>query len=252
MSVDLVVDGTVAVITLNRPERKNAFTREQYDAFGAHLDDIASRDDVHVAVVTGAGGSFSSGQDLKEMAEMANAVSSGSSTSTSATDSSGTGTGFTVLLDALQRFPKPLLAAVEGVAVGIGMTLLPYCDIVIVGATARMRVPFSELGVPPEAGSSALLADLVGWQRAAEILLTSRWVDADQAVDYGLALERVDDGLALARCLDIARVIGEKSAYSTRVIKQLMVAARGSRSTDARAREEALFAELFRGGGYGG
>lgn len=246
MSVDLVVDGPVAIITLNRPERKNAFTRAQYDAFGNHLDDIASRDDVRVAVVTGAGGSFSSGQDLKEMAELASAAASSSGGKESST------TGFTVLLDALQRFPKPLLAAVEGVAVGIGMTLLPYCDIVVVGSSARMRVPFSELGVPPEAGSSALLVDLVGWQRASEILLTSRWVDADQAVDYGLALERVDDGFALARCLDIARTIGEKSAYSTKVIKQLMVAARGSRSIDARAREEALFTELFRGGGYGG
>ena len=248
MSVDLHVDGAVAVITLNRPERKNAFTRAQYDAFGNHLDHIASRDDVHVAVVTGAGGSFSSGQDLKEMAELATAASS-----TSSTPSEGSsGTGFTVLLDALQRFPKPLLAAVEGVAVGIGMTLLPYCDIVVVGSSARMRVPFSELGVPPEAGSSALLADLVGWQRAAEILLTSRWIDADEAVQYGLALEKVDDGRALDHTLGIARVISEKSPYSTRVIKELMTAARGSRSTDARAREEKLFTELFRGGGYGG
>lgn len=248
MSVDLALDGAVAVITLNRPERKNAFTREQYDAFAAHLDDIAGRDDVRVAIVTGAGGSFSSGQDLKEMAELATAVAGSSAPA----DPSGTGTGFTVLLDALQRFPKPLLAAVEGVAVGIGMTLLPYCDIVVVAESARMRVPFSELGVPPEAASSALLADLVGWQRAAEILLTSRWVSSDQAVEYGLALEKSADGHALEHALGIARTIAEKSAYSTTVIKQLMVAARGTRSQDARAREEALFAELFRGGGFGG
>lgn len=260
MSVDLVVDGAVAVITLNRPERKNAFTREQYDAFAAHLDTIAERADVHVAVVTGAGGSFSSGQDLKEMAELAAQATAGSSagadsvvaSDSSGTDPSDTPTGFTVLLDALQRFPKPLLAAVEGVAVGIGMTLLPYCDIVVVAESARMRVPFSELGVPPEAGSSALLADLVGWQRAAEILLTSRWISADQAVEYGLALERCADGLALEHTRAIADTIAAKSSYSTRVIKQLMVAARGSRGTDARAREEALFADLFRGGGYGG
>ena len=252
MSVDLALDGAVAIITLNRPERKNAFTREQYDAFAAHLDSIAGRDDVHVAVVTGAGGSFSSGQDLKEMAELATAASSRSAATADATDSSGTGTGFTVLLDALQRFPKPLLAAVEGVAVGIGMTLLPYCDIVVVAESARMRVPFSELGVPPEAGSSALLADLVGWQRAAEILLTSRWVSSSEAVDYGLALEKVGDGRALEHATEIARTIADKSPYSTGVIKRLMVAARGSRGIEARAREEALFTELFRGGGYGG
>lgn len=252
MSVDLSVDGAVAVITLNRPERKNAFTRAQYDAFAAHLDQLADRSDVHVAVVTGAGGSFSSGQDLKEMAELAAQAAANPSAAADSSDSSGTGSGFTVLLDALQRFPKPLLAAVEGVAVGIGMTLLPYCDIVVVAESARMRVPFSELGVPPEAASSALLADLVGWQRAAEILLTSRWVSADEAVAYGLALEKTDDGHALDHALGIARTIAAKSPYSTRVIKQLMVAARGSRGVDARAREEALFAELFRGGGYGG
>lgn len=251
MSVDLALDGTLAIITLNRPERKNAFTREQYDAFASHLDSIAERDDVHVAVVTGAGGSFSSGQDLKEMAELATAASRSAEVS-DRSDSSGTGTGFTVLLDALQRFPKPLLAAVEGVAVGIGMTLLPYCDIVVVAESARMRVPFSELGVPPEAGSSALLADLVGWQRAAEILLTSRWVSSSEAVEFGLALEKVGDGRALARATEIARTIADKSPYSTGVIKRLMVAARGSRGVDARAREEALFTELFRGGGYGG
>ena len=249
MSVDLAVDGSVAVITLNRPERKNAFTRAQYDAFAAHLDAIAERTDVHVAVVTGAGGSFSSGQDLKEMAELAAQAAANSPASS---DPSGTGSGFTVLLDALQRFPKPLLAAVEGVAVGIGMTLLPYCDIVVVARSARLRVPFSELGVPPEAGSSALLADLVGWQRAAEILLTSRWVSADEAVAFGLALDTCDDGHALEHVLGIARTIAEKSPYSTGVIKQLMVAARGSRGVDARAREEALFTQLFRGGGYGG
>ena len=123
MSVDLAFDGAVAVITLNRPERKNAFTRAQCDAFAAHLDHIADRSDVHVAIVTGAGGSFSSGQDLREMAELAAQAAadpSASSSSTRTSDPSGTGSGFTVLLDALQRFPKPLLAAVEGVAVGIG------------------------------------------------------------------------------------------------------------------------------------
>ena len=189
---------------------------------------------------------------MAELAAQAAADPSASSASTRTSDPSGTGSGFTVLLDALQRFPKPLLAAVEGVAVGIGMTLLPYCDIVVVAESARMRVPFSELGVPPEAASSALLADLVGWQRAAEILLTSRWISADEAVAYGLALEKSDDGRALDHALGIAHTIAGKSSYSTRVIKQLMVAARGSRGVDARAREEALFAELFRGGGYGG
>lgn len=246
MSVELATADGVAVITLNRPERKNAFDRRQYDDLAAHLDAVAADENLRVAVLTGAGAAFSSGQDLKEMAELAGQAASGS-----ATGNGGT-TGFTVLLDALQRFPKPLVAAVNGVAVGIGMTILPYCDIVLVAESARLRVPFSELGVPPEAGSSVLFAELIGWQRAAELLLTSRWIDATEAVDIGLALRRCADAEVLAEATALAREIASKSPYSTRVIKELMVAGRGSRSSDARAREEALFAALFRSGGYGG
>ena len=248
MSIDLTVDGAVAVITMNRPERKNAFTRDQYDALGATLARIDADDDLRVAVLTGAGAAFSSGQDLKEMAEMATAVASGD---TNASGSTGAG-GFTVLLDALESFGKPLVAAVNGVAVGIGMTLLPYCDIVLMARSARMRVPFSELGVPPEAASSVLFADRVGWQRAAELLLTSRWIDADEAVAIGMALRVEDDAALMGSTMSLAHEIASKSAYSTRVIKRLMVAGRGDRTRDARAREEALFADLFKGGGFGG
>lgn len=244
MSIDLEVTDGVAWITMNRPERKNAFTREQYDALGATLDRIDGDDAVRVAVLTGAGAAFSSGQDLKEMAEMATAVAEGRSP--------GGAGGFTVLLDALERFEKPLIAAVNGVAVGIGMTLLPYCDLVLFARSARMRVPFSELGVPPEAASSVMFADLVGWQRAAELLLTARWIDADEAVSIGLGLRVIDDERLRDEARALATDIATKSAYSTRVIKQLMVAGRGTRTREARAREEALFAALFARGGFGG
>lgn len=246
MSIDVRHDGAVAIITMNRPERKNAFTREQYDSLGSALAVIDADETLRVAVLTGAGAAFSSGQDLKEMAEMATAVASGDS---SAGGSTGAG-GFTVLLDALETFQKPLIAAVNGVAVGIGMTLLPYCDIVYVAESARMRVPFSELGVPPEAASSVLFADRVGWQRAAELLLTSRWIDSREAVEIGMALRRVADDQILAAAVELAHEIASKSPYSTRVIKQLMVAGRGTRTAEARSREEALFAALFKNGGF--
>lgn len=248
MSIDLTIDEGVALITMNRPERKNAFTRDQYDALGSALDRVDANDDIRVAILTGAGSAFSSGQDLKEMALLATAVAEGE---TNAAGGNGAG-GFTVLLDALERFGKPLIAAVNGVAVGIGMTLLPYCDIVLLARSARMRVPFSELGVPPEAASSVLFADRVGWQRAAELLLTSRWIDADEAVSIGMALSIVDDDALMDAATEMARDIASKSAYSTKVIKRLMVAGRGDRTRDARAREEALFAALFARGGFNG
>ena len=243
MSIDLEKLDGIGIITINRPERKNAFTRSQYEDLASALRDIDTDDSVHVAILTGAGGAFSSGQDLKEMAEMATAVASG-------TPASSQPSGFTVLLDGLETFSKPLIAAVNGVAVGIGMTLLPFCDIVLIDETARMRVPFSELGVPPEAASSILFADQIGWQRAAEILLTARWIEAPEAVEIGLALRTAPQGEVLAHAIELAKTIASKSAYSTRVIKQLMVAGRGGRIKEARAREEALFAELFRTRGF--
>ena len=243
MSIDLEKLDGIGIITINRPERKNAFTRSQYEDLASALRDIDTDDSVHVAILTGAGGAFSSGQDLKEMAEMATAVASG-------TPASSQPSGFTVLLDGLETFSKPLIAAVNGVAVGIGMTLLPFCDIVLIDETARMRVPFSELGVPPEAASSILFADQIGWQRAAEILFTARWIEAPEAVEIGLALRTAPQGEVLAHAVELAKTIASKSAYSTRVIKQLMVAGRGERIKEARAREEALFAELFRTRGF--
>ena len=243
MSIDLEKLDGIGIITINRPERKNAFTRSQYEDLASALRDIDTDDSVHVAILTGAGGAFSSGQDLKEMAEMATAVASG-------TPASSQPGGFTVLLDGLETFSKPLIAAVNGVAVGIGMTLLPFCDIVLIDETARMRVPFSELGVPPEAASSILFADQIGWQRAAEILFTARWIEATEAVEIGLALRTAPQGEVLAHAVELAKTIASKSAYSTRVIKQLMVAGRGGRIKEARAREEALFAELFRSRGF--
>lgn len=245
MSVEIEINDGVAVITMNRPERKNAFTREQYELLANALNAADQDSEVRVAVLTGAGAAFSSGQDLKEMMELASGVASGTPTTSKAG-------GFTVLLDALEVFSKPLIAAVNGVAVGIGMTLLPFCDLVLIDETARMRVPFSELGVPPEAASSVLFADRIGWQRAAELLLTSRWVDATEAVEIGLALRTTPAGEALSQARELATTIASKSAYSTRVIKQLMVAGRGTRTQEARAREEALFADLFRSGGFGG
>lgn len=243
MSIDLEKLDGIGIITINRPERKNAFTRSQYEDLASALKEIDADDSVHVAILTGAGGAFSSGQDLKEMAEMATAVASGAPASTQPG-------GFTVLLDGLETFSKPLIAAVNGVAVGIGMTLLPFCDIVLIDETARMRVPFSELGVPPEAASSILFADQIGWQRAAEILFTARWIEATEAVEIGLALRTAPQGEVLAHAVELAKTIASKSAYSTRVIKQLMVAGRGGRIKEARAREEALFAELFRSRGF--
>ncbi len=231
--IEVVDDAHVRLCTLQRPERRNAFDQEHYHALAATLADAAVDDAVHAVVITGAGTAFSAGQDLKEMAALADGTSV------------GTSDGFPRLLDQLDTFPKPLLAAVNGDAVGIGMTMLLHCDIVLVATEARLRVPFSELGVPPEAGSSALLADVVGWQQAAELLFTSKWVSGAEAVAMGLALCAYETDELLDQTLDLATRIAEQSPWAVQTAKRLMLASRGSRSRAARRGEDVAFATLF-------
>jgi len=226
--------GHVRVLTFDRPEVRNAFNVAMYraaaDAFTAARDDSS----VHVVVITGAGGAFSAGQDLKEMQAFAEG--------TAETDGAS---GFPVLLDLVQSFPKPLMAAVNGVAVGLGFTILAHCDLVFVADDARLKVPFTELGVPAEAGSTYLFPARMGWQQAARVLFTSDWVSAKEAVELGLALEACPGDVLLNRTLEVAERIASLSTDSVQAIKRLMVEAQLPNVVDARRREEAAFAELL-------
>lgn len=226
--------------TINRIERRNAFDQQHYHALADALADAATDYGVHVVVVTGTGSAFSAGQDLQELA----ALASGSGEQSN----EGQGSlGFPRLLEQLETFPKPLLAAVNGDAVGVGMTMLLHCDIVIVADEARLRLPFSEMGVPPEAGSSALLPDAVGWQNAAEMLFTSRWIGGTEAVALGLALRALPQDRVLADTLALAHQIAQQSPWAVQTAKRLLLDARGDRSRQARRREDAAFVELFAG-----
>lgn len=238
MPIHVADHGAVRLLTLDRPERKNALDQAHYRALSAMLAGAAADDAVHVAVLTGAGDVFCAGQDLQEMARLA----------AGETLDDGPADGFPLLLDQLVTFPKPLIAAVNGAGAGAGMTLLLHCDIVFVADRARLRVPFAELGVPPEAASSALLADRVGWQRAAELLFTARWVSAPEAVTIGLALACLPTAELLGEAMALAREIAGQNPSATRVAKELMLASRAERTRAARQREDAQFAALFRRG----
>ncbi|HEY2997885.1 MAG TPA: enoyl-CoA hydratase/isomerase family protein [Acidimicrobiales bacterium] len=223
--------GAVRLLTLDRPGALNAFDSPLYRAAGAALTAARDDDGVKVAVLTGAGRAFSAGQDLDEMARLAagEAVES----------------GFPVLLAALETFDKPLVAAVNGVAVGIGFTMLPHCDLVLVAEGARMRAPFAEMGVPPEAASSVLLPARMGWQRAAELLFTSRWLSASDAVECGIALRVVPAADLLDHVLDLAAAVATAPLPALRAIKSTMLAGRADAVGAARAREEAAFARVL-------
>lgn len=211
----------VAVITLNRPERRNAFNNRLYDDTRAALAEARDDDRVHAVLITGAAGAFSAGQDIGEM---------------------GSGHAFGPFVDELSSFDKPLLAAVNGVAVGIGLTMLLHCDVVYVGESARLRAPFVSLGLVPEAGSSLLLPLVIGPQRAAEVLFTSEWINASRAVDIGLAARVLPDSQLVPAALARAAEIAAQPLAALRHTKQVLLAARSDALRAARAREDQAMA----------
>jgi enoyl-CoA hydratase/carnithine racemase len=226
----------VRVIAFNRPEVRNAFDTAMYREVTAALRVADTDEAIGAVVLTGRGGAFTSGQDLAEMAAIA-----------TGTAVEGAGQGFMGLLDCLTELSVPLFAAVNGVAVGLGFTVLAHCDLVLVSSDARLRVPFAELGVPPEAASSFLFPAVMGWQHAARILLTSDWVSADELVAFGLALRSCDPDTVLGETVQLAARVAAHPRSATRAIVSLMRAARRDAVLEANRREQGAFARLLEG-----
>lgn len=218
----------VLVLTLNRPRQRNAFHNVMYDALREALAEAQASDDVRVVVITGAPGAFSAGQDLGEMA--------------SPPPRDDTPHGFPPFMDRLCTFDKPLLAAVNGVGVGIGLTLLLHCDMVFIAEGARLRAPFVTLGVVPEAASSYLLPLLVGVRRAAEMLFSAEWIDAPRAVELGLANRMCVADELMPATLDQAARLAKLPPQALQHTKRLLLATREEAVRAARCREDAAFA----------
>jgi enoyl-CoA hydratase/carnithine racemase len=231
VSVTITNKGAVRVLTFDRPEKLNAFDSAQYQAAGDAVSAAAVDDSVHALVLTGVGRAFSAGQDLDEMAALARGE--------------GTGSNFPHFVDAIAAFPKPLLAAVNGLAIGIGFTMLAHCDLVLIDETARCRTPFTQLGVAPEAASSALFPARMGWQQAARVLFTSDWVSAAEAVQFGIALQTCAAGTVLAETLELATRIAAFPLTSLTATKKTLLDAQLPVVQRARQVEDAAFAELF-------
>lgn len=216
----------VLVVTLNRPHRKNAFDAAMWRDFRDALAEAQADDAVRVVVVTGAGDAFSAGQDLDAMMGAGDASA---------------GEGFATFMDRLCVFDKPLLAAVNGVGVGIGMTLLLHCEYVYISTRARLRAPFVTLGVVPEAASSYLLPALVGWRNAVDVLFESDFLSADRAVALGLATTLCEPDALLPTTLAHAHRLAAKPLGSLRWTKRLLLATRQDLVTAARHREDQAF-----------
>jgi enoyl-CoA hydratase/carnithine racemase len=226
----------VRTLTLNRPDTLNAFNEALYEATAEALQQAAEDAEVAVVLLTGAGRAFSAGNDLKEMQaritdpEMANQ-----------------GSHFTAMIDALTTFPKPLICAVNGVGVGIGTTILGYADLAFMSSTARLKCPFTSLGVAPEAASSYLLPQLIGRQNAAWLLMSSEWVSAQEALAMGMVWKVCEPDDLLDEARKHAEILAARSIPSLIAVKQSIVEPLRAEIAAATERENAHFAELLGG-----
>ncbi len=203
-------DDRVRTILMYRPERLNAFDGSLVGDLTQALEAAAEDPAVSVVVLSGSGRAFSTGADLTALAEPRPAPSAEG------------GAGFDRLLDTLADFPKPLLMAVNGYAVGFGLTMLAFADVVLMSNEARLRCPFTELGAPTEAGSSYLLPKLLGRQNAAWLLLSSEWLTAADALAMGLAWKVCEPAALLDVTYDHARRLAARPREALRLVKQLM------------------------------
>ena len=190
--------GALQIITMNRPERLNAFNLPMIVELGRALAEAAADDAVHVVLLTGAGRAFSSGADLDGMG----------TTPAPAAGEPAPAESFELLQETLEAFPKPIVAAVNGLGVGFGFTMLGYCDFVFIGQSARLRTPFSQLGLSPEGSSSYLFPLRMGWSAAARALMLGDWFSAEDVVRAGLAQEVVADD----ELMDMATAFAERLA----------------------------------------
>ena len=236
MSLLIADENRVRTLTLNRPDALNAFNEALYDATAEALGAAADDPEIAVVVITGAGRAFSAGQDLTEMQARITdpAFAPGRH-------------GFPGLIDALGRFPKPLICAVNGVGLGIGATILGYADLAFMSSTARLKCPFTSLGVAPEAASSYLLPALIGRQNAAWLLMSSEWVDAAESLRMGLVWKVCDPDDLTPEVRRHAEILAAKPIPSLVAVKQTMTEPGRADVAAATARENAFFAELMGG-----
>lgn len=198
----------VVQVTMNRPERKNALDRASYAGLIAAIAAAEADASVRAILLTGAGGTFTSGNDIKDFAMAA-----------AAGDSSRVAIDF---LEVISTAKKPIVAAVEGFAVGIGTTMLLHCDLAFAARSATFRLPFVTLGLCPEGGSSYLLPLVAGSKKAAELLMLGEAFNAETAAAAGLVNAVTEDGTALEAGLAKAKALAALPPESLALTKMLL------------------------------
>jgi enoyl-CoA hydratase/carnithine racemase len=211
MTVDIERDGGVIVATLNRPDKKNALTGAMYRALREALVMASADEGIGAVLVTGAGGAFCAGNDIGDFLAESRAQSEGAR--------AGPGGEF---IRTLARFDKPLVAAVEGAAIGVGTTMCLHCDLVYAAPSARFAMPFVNLGLVPEAGSSMLVPRRFGLAVASELLLLGEAFDARRAREIGLVADVVAPEALKAHALAKAKALASKPRAALLATRKLM------------------------------
>jgi len=191
-------------LTLNRPEKKNAITQAMYMTLANNLNAAAGDFAIRTVVISGNGKAFTAGNDIMDFMNEEITMSS----------------PVFHFLKAIHEFPKPLIAAVQGNAVGIGTTMLLHCDLVYAAADALFAMPFVTLGLVPEAGSSLLFPRLVGHAKASEIFMTGRSFGSAEALEMGL-INSIEES-PTAKALEVAAVIADQPPSAVLNTKALL------------------------------
>jgi len=223
--------GAVSVLRFARPEKKNALTAQMYEDLVAGLEAAGADESVRAVALLGTGGVFTAGNDLMDFV---------------ANPPAGPDSPVFRFLMAASRFAKPLVAGVDGPAVGLGTTVLLHCDFVIASDRARFVMPFVPLGIVPEFASSLLLPARSGWQRACEWLLLGDPFDAEAAYRGGLVNRVVAPDQVDATALEWAARVAERPPEAVRLSKALMKAPLQDAIDAALAREGEVFVERLR------
>ena len=199
--------GSILRVQFNRPAKKNAMTSAMYITMAELLNNAAKDDGVRVVLWCGAGDSFCAGNDLEDF--LKNPMGPGDSPQSR-------------LIDALINFDKPIVAAVQGAAIGGGTTMLTHCDFVYAGQSAKFQMPFINLALVPEFGTSYSIPARIGYLRAAELIQLGQPFDARRAAELGLATQVVPDERLLATATATAQKLAEKPAGALQATKRLM------------------------------
>lgn len=220
-------EGVVSV-RLQREEKKNALTVAMYAAMADALEAVKADPAARVVLFTGGPRVFTAGNDLQDFL-----------------DPGRDGTAVGRFMQALLHFDKPAMAAVNGYAVGIGTTMLLHCDLVVAATDAKLKMPFVDLGLVPEFGSSMLLPRLVGMQRASALLLMSEMFSGQQAYEFGIATTAAPPERVQEVALEQARRLARKPPSAVRKTKALLRQATREAAEPVIEREAALFLEAL-------